>query len=147
MLNALERKLLYVAQAHPTWRKKQIAYELGISESRLSKIWTGLESAGVIKGTTTFLDPYKCGLGALAFIEAYFQDQETCDKALEVLTTDARAQEIHSPSRGNSLFLKVRARETSELVEFKQFLWEIGGRELTIIPILGVHKETNRLPL
>ena len=142
-------KALQGKSPRPSRLRKQIASDLGISESNLSKIISELTARGYIRGERLELDPKTLGFGTLVFARVLFQNLEAMDAAIEILKKNPEVQEIHQMLQlGVELFLKIRIRN-GELGRMQSELWALPGKAGRVeMDVVGyVVKETTDLAL
>ena len=129
--------------------RKAIAHELGMSESYVSKIVTGLEMKGLLlRVGVAILDPKKLGFNTLAFFRVVCKSPNDLPAVEAVVKEWPEIQEVHRLfGDGRILLLKIRARNSAELGEIQHKFREVDGVESARGDVVTTSKETTDLPI
>ena len=147
-LSLEELTVLRALQANCERLNKEIAFELGISQSKLSKILQSLQMRGYIRGKVVIFDSLKLGFHALGFLQVEFESRAAMKKAEDGLMIRQEVQEMYATNKGFELFIKARARTTGELIGLKHDIGSMEGlRSIHVIPAMLTLKETTALPI
>lgn len=146
-LTPKEIAVLRALQKDSGRQRKAIAYELGITESNLSKVVADLRARGYIRKIAAIIDPKKVGCDGVSFYQVEFESFAALEKAEEALAARPEVQEIYNTTKGLELFIKVRGA-MDKLIKFKATFGGMGvvGRVHMITTPLIVKSETD-LPI
>lgn len=130
---------------------KDLAYKLDVDAATVSRSKRALKADGSIKAYKAILDPEKFGLDTLAYIQVALEDtsKSKVDETVKFLAGRAEVQEIHHIHGEFDLFIKVRFRRNSEILEFVQQMLtkENNITDTNTIFIFGTAKDTTDIAI
>lgn len=149
MIDDMDRKILKILQDNARTPNSEIAEKIGMAPSATYERVRKLERKGIIKGYEVRLDSEKLGAGLIAFVAV--KTGELAGEALAGpdLVKIPEVQEVYNVAGEDCYFLKVRARNTSDL---NRLIREKIGRVQSVKStrttiVLETHKETSRIVL
>jgi len=149
MIDEIDRKILAILQDNARTPNSEIAEKIGMAPSATYERVRKLERKGIIRGYEVRLDADQLGAGLIAFVAV--KTGELAGEALAgpELVKIPEVQEVHNVAGEDCYFLKVRARNTTDL---NHLLREKIGRVQSVKStrttiVLETHKETSRISL
>lgn len=149
IIDDMDRKILKILQDNARTPNSEIAEKIGMAPSATYERVRKLERKGIIKGYEVRLDSEKLGAGLIAFVAV--KTGELAGEALAGpdLVKIPEVQEVYNVAGEDCYFLKVRARNTSDL---NRLIREKIGRVQSVKStrttiVLEIHKETSRIVL
>jgi Lrp/AsnC family leucine-responsive transcriptional regulator len=144
-------ELLRALQENCDRPNKDLAYELGMDASALSRAKDRLEKEGVVKEYKAVLNAESFGFTTLAFIKVALQETnlEHVVSTVNYLSNTPGVQEIHSIEGPFDMFLKFRAKSNKEVLDFilAKLTIENNVKDTEMMLILATHKETTDIPI
>jgi len=145
----LRTHLLKILQENSDRPNKDLAYDLKIDPSSLSRLRDRLEKDKYIVAYKAILDPLKFGYTTLAYIQISINEQTGVSNTLEFLLSQPEIQEIHHIQGEFDMLLKVRAKSNADIMSFIQNKLNLDRnikRTNTTIT-MGTVKETTDIPI
>jgi Lrp/AsnC family transcriptional regulator len=99
-MDAIDKRILRIVQKDASLSIREIATQVGLSQTACWKRLQRLDASGVIKRRIALLDPMKVGLGLTAFVSVQVGDHSgkaiagDVDYGLRVVVPDAAAFDI-----------------------------------------------------
>src|SRR3989344_7153295 len=147
-LNEAEIGVLRALQQDAERQRKEIAFDLHMSQSKLSKVVADLVARGYIRKTAAILDPKNLCFGYVSFFRVRFKDFTSMEKAEAALAARPEIQEIYGTGRGFELFIKMHTNSNEKLVDFKFELGSMEGvKRVRMFSTLHTIKSETDLPI
>ena len=120
----LKVKLLRELQNDSDRKNKEVANDLGIDPSTLSRLKDRLETEGYITYYRAVLNPRKFGLNTIAFIKIALEktDSSHLKSTVKFLTNQMGVQEIHMIEGDYDIFIKIRVKSNEDVWKISQKL-------------------------
>ncbi len=149
MIDAIDKKILYIIQSDARTTNAEIARQVGLTPSATLERVRKLQESGVVAAYQTRLDPSRVGLGLLAFVFVRTDESKAPEPIARRLRELPEALEVHMVAGDDCYIVKLRAANTSELSrllhERVKKIPGVVGTKTTIV--LETFKETSVLPL
>ena len=148
MIDAIDIKILTIAQKNARIPNAEIARRVGLAASAVFERLRKLEERGVIRGYHADVDPQAADLGQLAFIFIRSNDRPGGSDTAARLAAFPEFLELHHVAGEDCFLAKVRTRDTDALGQLLRELGAIPSITSTrTTVVLGSVKETVLLPL
>src|SRR5689334_5617593 len=128
-LDRIDAVLLDALKTNGRLRLEDLARRVELSPSSIHERLRRLERTGVIRRWTIVVAPETLGLSVLAFVDV--RASLPCSQLAEPVGKIAEVEEFHALAGQFSFRLKLRARNTEDLLEIVERLKQIPGIEAT----------------
>ncbi len=133
-LDAVSRRILAELQRDARLSLRSLARRVGLSAPAAAERVRRLESAGVIQGYQTRIDPRAAGLPVLAFVRIRLGGPESQAKRLAKLCAALpEVQECHRCTGEESFILKVRVASIGHLEKLIDRLTQFGMTSTSLV--------------
>lgn len=133
-LDPVSRRILAELQRDARLSLSELGRRVGLSTPAVSERVRRLETAGVIRGYLTRIDPRAAGLGVLAFIRIRLSGTETAARRLVKLCAALpEVQECHRCTGDESFILKVRVASVAHLEKLIDRLTQFGMTSTSLV--------------
>lgn len=136
MLDAVDKRILFILQRHGRSHLADIAKEVGLSAPAVMERVRKLESRGIIKGYHAFLDPKKVGKDVTAFIGVSISHQGHIENFCSNVVRKPDVLECHHVTGEESFILKVKTANTASLEKLLADIRSIEGVTRTVTKVV-----------
>ncbi len=150
-MDDVDRRLLIAIQADGGRTNQQLAEEVGLSASQISRRRQQLEADGLIEGYTARLSPARLGFGVRAFVHVTLSPHspDNARRFADLVRRTPEVQEAHALTGPSDYLLKVTVRGLSDLTALinEVLLPHESVERVRSEIMLETLKETTALPL
>ncbi|MBB6451740.1 Lrp/AsnC family leucine-responsive transcriptional regulator [Salirhabdus euzebyi] len=145
-MDQVDRKLLSLLKNDAKIKYAELGQEVHLSAPAVHERIKKLEKNEIVQGYTIVTNPKKLGLPLCAFISVTLSNITLCKDAVLHIEKMKEVEECFSTAGEESLFLKIRTRDTDALEQLLVRLRSIKGVEKTLTRIvLTTHFERTAL--
>lgn len=145
-MDHIDRKLLSLLKKNAKMKYAELGQEVHLSAPAVHERIKKLEKSEIIHHYTIETNPKKLGLSLCAFISITLSNITLCKDAVREIEYMEEVEECFSTAGEESLFLKIRTRDTDSLEHLLVRLRSIQGVEKTLTRIvLTTHFERTAL--
>lgn len=145
-MDHIDLHLLRLLKNNSKMKYAEMGNEVHLSAPAVHERIKKLEKSGVINHYTVNTNPKKLGLSLCAFISLTLSSVILCSDAVKEIKKMNEVEECFSTAGEESLFLKIRTKDTDSLEELLVKLRSIPGVEKTLTRIvLTTHFERSSL--
>jgi DNA-binding Lrp family transcriptional regulator len=145
----LRKRLLELLQRNCSRPNKDLAFELKVDASNLSRLKDRMEKEGYIKDYKAILNPEVFGLNTLAYVKIALERPTEDASTVEFLKEQPEIQEIHDIQGPFDMILKVRVHTNADVMEFihTKLTQEHNIKDTETVLTMGTRKETTDIPV
>ena len=147
----VEIRLMEALQQNCDRPNKDLAFDLEIDASTLSRIKDRLEKEGYIKNYKAVLNPSFFQLGTLAFIRIALSeaDRKHVDATVQFLGSCPEVQELHSIEGEYDMLIKIRVGSNADVLDFTLNKLTLANniKDTSTMIMLATHKETTDIQI
>jgi len=147
----LKAQLLRAIQANCDRPNKDLAFDLDVDASTLSRLRDRLEKEKLIKAYKAILDPERFGLVTLAYIKLALTktDKDSVAETVRYLAELPEVQEIHSIQGQFDMMVKIRVKSNNDVLEFtlQKTTQDHNIKDTETMIIMRTHKESTDIPV
>ena len=150
-LEATDRQILDILQAHSNITNAQLAKEIGLSPAPTLERVNKLETSGVIKSYHAVIDPASVGLGVSTFVMASLKghNKDNIEKFIAAIKRINEIVECHHVTGAGDFILKIVC---VELAAYQQLMLERVSNidvvdSLQSMVILSTFKDSKSMPI
>jgi len=114
----LRDQVLWRLQADSDRLNKEIANDLGIDTSRVSRLRAELKESGYIKQCKAVLNPDLLGFHTCAFVFLKVEIQSEFENTIKFLLNKPEIQDLHCVQGDFDFIIKIRTRTNKDLFSF-----------------------------
>ncbi len=142
-LDSLDEQILRLISDNARIPYLEVARACGVSGAAIHQRIQKLTQSGVIKGSQFVFDPVLLGYETCAFVGIFLNDPSDFDKVSEALAAMPEVVECHYTTGDYDMFIKIYARNNTDLMNFIHDKLQPLGIQRTKT-IISFHEALNR---
>lgn len=150
-MDAIDRKIVKLLQGNAKLTTKEIAAEVNLSVSPTFERIKRLENEGVIKDYVAIVDPFKVGVGLVAFsnIRLKQHSKEMGDNFLQSIKQFEEVTEVYNTTGEYDYIIKIYARDIHHFQDFVlNHLGQINSiGHMSSVVVIGREKHSLAIPV